>query len=180
MANQNDRFIDEVTDGTTLKPAIVGAAAMFWILRLTAGSEPLPSYAVAVDRAAPLRGDLAHAAAHASAAGAGIVLDGEIVALVDGAPDFRTVMHRLAPGGSRSRMSATSPEDARRMARTPVRFMAFDVLRAAAAGGTVADIARAVFLSEGTVRNHLSSAIGKTGTGTRVEAAAVARDRGWL
>ena len=32
----------------------------------------------------------------------------------------------------------------------------------------------------GTVRNHLSSAIGKTGTGTRVEAAAVARDRGWL
>ena len=60
-----------------------------------------------------------------------IVLDGEIVALVDGAPDFRTVMHRLAPGGGRSRMSATSPEDARRMARTPVRFMAFDVLRAA-------------------------------------------------
>ena len=30
-------------------------------------------------------------------------------------------------------------------------------------GGTVADIAAALFLSEGTVRNHLSSAIGKTG-----------------
>ncbi len=39
--------------------AIVGAAAMFWILRLTAGSEPPPPYAVAVDRAVPLRGDLA-------------------------------------------------------------------------------------------------------------------------
>lgn len=38
--------------------AVVGAAAMFWILRLTAGSESLPAYAVAVDRTAPLRGDL--------------------------------------------------------------------------------------------------------------------------
>lgn len=60
-----------------------------------------------------------------------LVLDGEIVALVDDVPDFRTVMHRLAPGGGRARMSATSAEDAARMARTPVRFMAFDVLRAA-------------------------------------------------
>lgn len=60
-----------------------------------------------------------------------LVLDGEIVALVDGVPDFRTVMHRLAPGGGRSRMSATSPEDATRMARAPVRLMVFDVLRAA-------------------------------------------------
>ena len=38
-------------------------------------------------------------------------------------------------------------------------------------GGTVADIARALFLSEGTVRNHLSAAIGKTGARTRAEAA---------
>lgn len=60
-----------------------------------------------------------------------LVLDGEIVALVDDVPDFRTVMHRLAPGGGRSRMSATSAEEASRMARTPVRFMVFDVLRAA-------------------------------------------------
>ena len=32
----------------------------------------------------------------------------------------------------------------------------------------------------GTVRNHLSAAIGKTGTTTRAEAARVAQDRGWL
>ena len=46
--------------------------------------------------------------------------------------------------------------------------------------GTVAAIAAVVHLSQGTVRNHLSSAIGKTGTSTRAEAARVAQDRGWL
>ena len=42
---------------------------------------------------------------------------------------------------------------------SPLTARELDVLRAAAAGGTVADIARAVFLSEGTVRNHLSSCL---------------------
>jgi two-component system response regulator DesR len=37
-----------------------------------------------------------------------------------------------------------------------------------------------VHLSVGTVRNHLSAAIGKTGAGNRAEAARIARDRGWL
>jgi len=55
-----------------------------------------------------------------------------------------------------------------------------DVLAATRGGGTVADIARALFLSEGTVRNYLSSAIGKTGARTRAEAARVADQRGWL
>jgi two-component system response regulator DesR len=55
-----------------------------------------------------------------------------------------------------------------------------DVLSAAASGGTVADIARRLYLSEGTVRNHLSSVIGKTATSTRAEAVRVATERGWL
>lgn len=55
-----------------------------------------------------------------------------------------------------------------------------DVLRAALTGAPVAGIAARVHLSAGTVRNHLSSAIGKTGTSTRAEAARVAQDRGWL
>ena len=55
---------------------------------------------------------------------------------------------------------------------SPLTARELDVLRAAAAGGTVADIARAVFLSEGTVRNHLSSAIGKTSGRTRAGTAA--------
>lgn len=54
------------------------------------------------------------------------------------------------------------------------------VLRAARAGGTVADIARELHLSEGTVRNHLSSVIGKTGARTRAEAVRLAVDNGWL
>jgi two-component system response regulator DesR len=55
-----------------------------------------------------------------------------------------------------------------------------EVLLVALQGGTVASIASTVHLSPGTVRNHLSSAIGKTGTSTRAEAARVAQDRGWL
>jgi two-component system response regulator DesR len=63
---------------------------------------------------------------------------------------------------------------------TPLSVREADVLRAAAGGATVADIAGSLYLSEGTVRNYLSSAIGKTGARTRVEAARVAEDKGWL
>ena len=55
-----------------------------------------------------------------------------------------------------------------------------EVLREALTGAPVASIAAQVYLSPGTVRNHLSSAIGKTGTTTRMEAARVAQDNGWL
>lgn len=55
-----------------------------------------------------------------------------------------------------------------------------DVLRAALGGAPVSAIAAQLFLSQGTVRNHLSSAIGKTGTSTRGEAAATAQANGWL
>jgi two-component system response regulator DesR len=55
-----------------------------------------------------------------------------------------------------------------------------DVLVAARGGGTVADVAKVLFLSDGTVRNYLSSAIGKTGARTRAEAAQVAEQNGWL
>jgi two-component system, NarL family, response regulator DesR len=55
-----------------------------------------------------------------------------------------------------------------------------DVLVAARAGATVADIAARLFLSEGTVRNYLSAAIAKTGTRNRAEAVRTADERGWL
>ena len=55
-----------------------------------------------------------------------------------------------------------------------------DVLRAADGGAAVADIATRLFLSEGTVRNYLSSAIGKTHARNRIEAAEAARRNGWL
>jgi two-component system response regulator DesR len=55
-----------------------------------------------------------------------------------------------------------------------------DLLRAARDGGTVADLARALHLSEGTVRNYLSAAMGKTGARTRAEAVRIAEESGWL
>jgi two-component system, NarL family, response regulator DesR len=54
------------------------------------------------------------------------------------------------------------------------------VLRMAGEGQTSADIASTLHLSEGTVRNYLSEAINKLGAANRVEAARIARDKGWL
>ncbi|AIY18098.1 response regulator [Pimelobacter simplex] len=63
---------------------------------------------------------------------------------------------------------------------SPLTGRESDVLRAARDGASVAAIAGALFLSEGTVRNHLSSAIGKTGASNRTEAVLVADGNGWL
>lgn len=54
------------------------------------------------------------------------------------------------------------------------------VLRLADQGLTGEAIARELKLSEGTVRNYLSEAIGKLGAANRVEAARLARQKGWL
>ncbi|GAB3673822.1 response regulator transcription factor [Angustibacter aerolatus] len=63
---------------------------------------------------------------------------------------------------------------------SPLTRREHEVLLAARSAGTVADIASALHLSEGTVRNHLSSAIGKTGARTRAEAVRIADAHGWL
>ncbi|SDY11426.1 two-component system, NarL family, response regulator DesR [Amycolatopsis xylanica] len=63
---------------------------------------------------------------------------------------------------------------------SPLTAREHDVLRIVKDGSTVSDVAKALHLSEGTVRNHLSSAIGKTGARTRAEAVRLAEDRGWL
>ena len=55
-----------------------------------------------------------------------------------------------------------------------------DVLRVASDGYSVRDIAKMLHLAPGTVRNYLSSAIGKTHTKTRHDAARIARERDWL
>lgn len=55
-----------------------------------------------------------------------------------------------------------------------------DVLRLAADGAPNADIASALHLADGTVRNYLSAAIAKLGARNRTEAANIARERGWL
>ena len=55
-----------------------------------------------------------------------------------------------------------------------------DVLAASADGATIADVAAKLYLSEGTVRNYLSTAIQKLGVRNRVEAARLAEEKGWL
>jgi two-component system, NarL family, response regulator DesR len=55
-----------------------------------------------------------------------------------------------------------------------------DVLAASHDGATIAEIAAAVYLSEGTVRNYLSACIQKTGARNRTEALRIAQERGWL
>ena len=54
------------------------------------------------------------------------------------------------------------------------------VLRLAGEGMATLDIAAELHLSEGTVRNYLSEAISKVGASNRVEAARIARAKGWL
>jgi two-component system response regulator DesR len=55
-----------------------------------------------------------------------------------------------------------------------------EVLRLAGEGLANAEIAARLHLSDGTVRNYLSDAIGKLGAANRTAAARLARERGWL
>ncbi|WNI22646.1 response regulator transcription factor [Streptomyces sp. ITFR-16] len=55
-----------------------------------------------------------------------------------------------------------------------------EVLRTAADGSTNAEIAAALHLSQGTVRNYLSMAIQKMAARNRAEAVRMAREKGWL
>jgi two-component system response regulator DesR len=54
------------------------------------------------------------------------------------------------------------------------------VLRLAGEGQSAGDIAEQLHLSQGTVRNYLSEAIGKLGVANRIEAYRLARQKGWL
>jgi two-component system response regulator DesR len=54
------------------------------------------------------------------------------------------------------------------------------ILWRAGEGRTGAEIAAELHLSEGTVRNYLSESINKLGATNRVDAARLARSKGWL
>ena len=93
--------------------------------------------------------------------------------------DYEREHHRLL--GQRAGLSSAEIEGI--VADTAVETLTDrerELLTHALDGAPVATIATRVHLSEGTVRNHLSSAIGKTGATTRSEAARIAQDRGWL
>jgi two-component system, NarL family, response regulator DesR len=63
---------------------------------------------------------------------------------------------------------------------TPLSTRETEVLAASADGSSVALVAGRLFLSEGTVRNHLSAAIQKLNARNRAEAARIAEEKGWL
>ncbi|NMD47196.1 MAG: response regulator transcription factor [Propionibacterium sp.] len=97
--------------------------------------------------------------------------DGPVESLADA---IRTVV----AGGT-----VVDPDLARhalREAASPLTDREREVLAAAEDGSTIADIAARLHLSASTVRNYLSSAIGKTGTRNKVEAALLARRKCWL
>ena len=63
---------------------------------------------------------------------------------------------------------------------SPLTSREAEILLLALDGSPVAVIAARAHLSVGTVRNHLSAAIGKTGASTRAEAARLAQSNGWI
>jgi two-component system, NarL family, response regulator DesR len=63
---------------------------------------------------------------------------------------------------------------------SPFTIREREVLEAGASGSPISEIAERLHLSEGTVRNYLSSAIGKTGARNRVEAWRISRERDWV
>ena len=93
------------------------------------------------------------------------------------AEELANAVRRVHAGGR-----AVDPELAREAwtERDPLHDRERRVLRLASEGMASAAIATTLGLSEGTVRNYLSDAISKLGAANRVEAARIARDRGWL
>jgi two-component system, NarL family, response regulator DesR len=67
-----------------------------------------------------------------------------------------------------------------RCATNPLTRRELDVLRIAAGGARSTEIADQLFLSVGTVRNHLSRIMCKTGARNRLDAVRIASDSGWL
>jgi two-component system response regulator DesR len=93
------------------------------------------------------------------------------------AADLAAAVRRVHAGGR-----AVAPELAAEAwsEPDPLTDRERQVLRLAGEGVPSARIAAELYLSLGTVRNYLSEAIGKLGAANRVEAARIAREKGWL
>jgi len=94
------------------------------------------------------------------------------------ADDVAAVIREVAAG--RRYVDPEIAADALSDERSPLTDRELDVLRAGEQGGTIAQIAASVHLSPGTVRNHVSSVLGKLGVQTRQQATIMARERGWI
>jgi two-component system response regulator DesR len=96
----------------------------------------------------------------------------------DGPPERLVAAVRKVAGGE----PMLDPELVVSALRThsPLTQREAQVLGVAADGVPVREIAERLMLSPGTVRNHLSRVIGKTGARTRIEAVRIAQDAGWI
>lgn len=94
------------------------------------------------------------------------------------ASDVAQVVREVAAG--RRYVDPEIAADALSAERSPLTDRELDVLRAAAGHATGAEIARTLHLSEGTVRNHVSSILQKLDLATRRQAVDLARERGWI
>jgi two-component system response regulator DesR len=94
-------------------------------------------------------------------------------------PDLIITALRRVAGGQRV-MDPTLGRESSRMLGSPLTPREVDVLKIAAEGNSTAEIASLLGLSPGTVRNHISSAISKTGTRNRIDAIRIADEEGWL
>jgi len=94
------------------------------------------------------------------------------------AGEVAAVIRQVAAGGR-----YIDPEiaaDALSDERCPLTNRELDVLRLGSNGATTAQIARALSLAPGTVRNHISAILTKLSVDTRQQAAIMARERGWI
>jgi two-component system, NarL family, response regulator DesR len=93
------------------------------------------------------------------------------------ADSLANAVRRVHSGGR-----AIEPELAREAwsERDPLGDRERQVLRLAGEGKSSSEIGSALNLSEGTVRNYLSEAVGKVGGKNRIDASRIARDKGWL
>ena len=94
------------------------------------------------------------------------------------AQDVAEVIRLVAAG--RRYVDPEVAADALADERSPLTDRELDVLRAGRRGETIAQIAAVVHLSPGTVRNHVSSVLGKLGVATRQQAVLAAEERGWI
>ncbi len=69
---------------------------------------------------------------------------------------------------------------AHRLGPSPLTNSERQILAAIATGASIKEIAQELHLSEGTVRNRVTSAIDKTAARNRIDAIRIARDNGWL
>jgi two-component system response regulator DesR len=100
-----------------------------------------------------------------------IATDSSPEVLIEGVRKMARGETVLDPGLARAALVAVS---------SPLTEREREVLQLAEAGLTARDIAAKLFLSHGTVRNHLSRVMTKTGARTRIEAIRTAQEAGWI